>query len=84
MNLKGMQQRRSTQPGTVMGLDDAEMALTIVDLERTLSVVYTAPVRSYDLLCELQSAASMIMDRTECEALVRELEGGERGRRFAA
>jgi len=67
-----------------MGLDDTEMALTMVDLQRTVSVAYNAPIRSYDLLSELQSAASMIMDRAECEALVRELEAGARQRGLAA
>ena len=67
-----------------MGLDDAEMALTMVDLEKTVQVNYQAPVGSYDLLCELQSAASMVMDKAECEALVRELEAIEHRRRIAA
>ena len=67
-----------------MALDDTEMALAMVDLERSVSVAYKAPIRSYDLLCELQSAASMIMDRAECEALVRELEASKRRRGLAA
>lgn len=67
-----------------MGLDDAEMALTMVDLEHAVSVNYPMPIRSYDLLCELQSAASLILDKSECEALVRELEAAERTRRVAA
>jgi hypothetical protein len=84
MNLKSMQQRKSAQPGTMMTLDDAEMALEMVDLENNCTVVYAAPEESYDLLSELQSAASLIMDRAECEMLVRELAAGQRSARIAA
>jgi hypothetical protein len=85
MNLKSMQQRKSAQPGTLMILDDAEMALEMVDLEKNISITaYAAPVQSYDMLAELQSAASLIMDKAECEALVRELEAAQRPHRVAA
>jgi hypothetical protein len=84
MNITGMQQRNTPQPGTMMDLDDAEMALAMIELQKTVSVTYDAPIRSYDLLCELQSAASLIMDKAECEALVRELEAAERPHRIAA
>lgn len=67
-----------------MTLDDAEMALEMVDLQTSTTVVYSAPIDSYDLLSELQSAASLIMDKTECEALMRELEGMQRPSRVAA
>jgi len=84
MNLKSMQQRKAAQPGTMMTLDDAEMALELVSLQKSTTVLYTAPVDSYDLLSELQSAASLIMDKAECEALVRELEAMQRPTRVAA
>jgi hypothetical protein len=84
MKVKGMEQRKTSQPGTMMTLDDAEMALAMIELEKTVSVTYDAPIRSYDLLCELQSAASLIMDKAECEALVRELEAAQRPHRIAA
>jgi hypothetical protein len=84
MNLKSMQQRKSAQPGTMMTLDDAEMALEMVDLQNRITVQYAAPIESYDLLSELQSAASLIMDRSECEALMRELEALQRPIRVAA
>lgn len=74
MNLKSMQQRKSAQPATTMVLDDAEMALEMVALEGSVSTTYVVPVMSTDLLAELQSAASLIMDKEECEALMRELE----------
>jgi len=79
-----MQQRKAAQPGTMMTLDDAEMALELVSLQKSTTVLYTAPVDSYDLLSELQSAASLIMDKAECEALVRELEAMQRPTRVAA
>ena len=62
MNLKSMQQRKSAQPAKPMVLDDAEMALAMIDLENSVSTTYAAPVMSTDLLAELQSAASLIMD----------------------
>ena len=74
MTLKSMQQRKSAQPAKAMVLDDAEMALAMIDLENSVSTTYAAPVMSTDLLAELQSAASLIMDKEEFEALVRELE----------
>jgi hypothetical protein len=41
-------------------------------------------MQSTDLLAELQSAACLIMDKDECEALVRELEAMQRPTRVAA
>lgn len=84
MTMKSMQQRKSAQPGTMMVLDDAEMALEMIALENATSVTYAAPVQSTDLLAELQSAASLIMDKDECEALMRELEAMQRPARVAA
>jgi hypothetical protein len=84
MNLKSMQHRKSAQPGTMMVLDDAEMALEMIALENGSSVTYAAPMQSTDLLAELQSAACLIMDKDECEALVRELEAMQRPTRVAA
>ena len=84
MNLKSMQQRKTAQPGTMMMLDDAEMALEMIALENKCTVAYAVPEQSYDLLCELQSAASMIMDKAECEALLRELDALQRPTRIAA
>ena len=84
MNLKSMQQRKSAQPGTMMVLDDAEMALEMVALENSVSTTYVTPVMSTDLLAELQSAASLIMDKEECEALMRELEAMQHSARIAA
>jgi hypothetical protein len=68
-----------------MMLDDAEMALELIDLAQTTTVQDAPqpprpPVKSADLLTELYSAASMIMDREECEALVREIEQAQRAR----
>jgi hypothetical protein len=41
-------------------------------------------VQSTDLLAELQSAASLIMDKEECETLMRELEAMQPPARIAA
>ena len=41
---------------------------------------HAAPIQSVEFLTELYSAASMIMDREECEAMVRELEEAHDGR----
>ena len=84
MNLKSMQQRTSAQPGKTMVLDDAEMALELISLENSISTTYAVPVMSTDLLAELQSAASLIMDKEEFEALTRELEAAQRSHRLAA
>jgi hypothetical protein len=84
MSLKNMQQRKSAQPGTIMVLDDAEMALEMIALQNSVSTTYGVPVMSTDLLAELQSAASLIMDKEECEALVRELDAMRQPARIAA
>lgn len=42
------------------------------------------PIESTELLQELTSAASMIMDREECEALIREIDVASRTRVLAA
>jgi hypothetical protein len=64
----------------VMMLDDPEMALELTDFANTTTLkdgrwVSAPPARllSPDFLTELHSAASMIMDREECEALQSEL-----------
>ena len=84
MKLKSIQRRTSAQSGTVVGLDDAEMALSLIDLQKNSRVDYVQPVRSYDFLRELQSAASLIMDKSECEALVAEIEASSQHHRVAA
>lgn len=73
------------QDREVMMLDDAEMALDLIELAQTTKLkdhphAPKAPIQSAELLTELYSAASMIMDREECEALVREIEQAQRNR----
>jgi hypothetical protein len=75
---------RFQQDREVMMLDDAEMALELIELAQTTNLkdaprAPAAPIQSADFLTELYSAASMIMDREECEALVRELEQAQGG-----
>jgi hypothetical protein len=71
----------------VMMLDDAEMTLDMIELAQTTQLkdsaptrVVDAPIQSMEFLTELYSAASMIMDRAECEAMVRELEQAQGNR----
>jgi hypothetical protein len=70
---------RFRQDPEVMMLDNVEIALELSDLAQTTTVQdsphpFAPPIESADLLTELYSAASMIMDRAEYEALVREIE----------
>jgi len=78
MRLARVQKPRFQQKRAVMSLDDAEMALNLIDLAQTTQVsephcMSPEQVMSPDFLTELYSAASMIMDRDECEALQKEL-----------
>ena len=78
MKLTRGQKPRFQQNRAVMALDDAEMALNLIDLAQTTEVseLRRAPAKrvlSPDFLTELYSAASMIMDRAECDALQKEL-----------
>ena len=78
MRLARVQKPRFQQKRAVMSLDDAEMALNLIDLAQTTQVseshcMSAEQVMSPDFLTELYSAASMIMDRDECEALQKEL-----------
>lgn len=78
MRLNRGQKPRFQQKRAVMVLDDAEMALNLIDLANTTEIeeprsAPAKPVLSPDFLSELFSAASMIMDREECEALQKEL-----------
>lgn len=74
----------------VMMLDDAEMALSLLDLansKTTLADPRRAPVQpevSPDLLAEYASAASLIFDRAEAEAIAMELASALRQHSVAA
>ena len=74
-----VKQRRFEQTRELMQLDDAEMALSLVELAETTSVTDASkksatPGMSYDALVEFASAASMIMEKDEYMALARELD----------
>ncbi len=79
MKLTRGQKPRFQQTRAVMVLDDAEMALNLIDLAHNpeVSEPRRVPAKqlvlSPDFLTELYSAASMIMDRDECEAMQKEL-----------
>ena len=80
-----VEQPRFDQPREMMMLDDAEMALQLSELadmpeaapaKRPVAAekrVPAPPMQYNDFLVELQAAASMIMDRKDCEALALEL-----------
>jgi hypothetical protein len=71
------------QSRSLMMLDDAEMALQMNDLTGEVviseprrvpaSVRPAAPMQLNDFLTELYAAAGMIMDRSECDALAKEM-----------
>jgi hypothetical protein len=70
-------------------MHDAEMAVQLSDLGKTSTVgnrtqTPTPPGPSPELLNELYSAASMIMSREECEALLKQVDLPKRSRPVAA
>lgn len=74
-----VEKTRFEQTREVMMLDDAEMALSLLDLAdtRTIADPRRAPVQpleSPDLLVEYAAAASLILDRAEAEAIAQELQ----------
>ena len=82
-----VEKSRFQQPRSIMMLDDAEMALTMIDLAQTTDLADSrssravsapqpsalAPVSSAEFLAEFRSAASLIMDREEIEAMELEI-----------
>lgn len=80
-----VEQPRFDQPRDMMMLDDAEMALQMNELAELPSVSparrpvasqkspAAPPMQLNDFLTELYAAASLIMDREECDALVQEM-----------
>jgi hypothetical protein len=67
------QQRRPKHSIELVNLDEAEMTMKLAELDLTAEVEAVMPLSAYDWLSELNSAASMIMDREEREALAKEL-----------
>jgi hypothetical protein len=82
MKPRPVEQPRFEQPRTLMSMDDAEMALTLIDLAATTTLADTrrTPAKraqttlTYDAVEEFRSAAGMIMDEAEIEAAIKELE----------
>jgi hypothetical protein len=80
-----VEQPRFDQPRSIMMLDDAEMALQMNELAELAPAALpkrpaaaqkspAAPAMQLnDFLTELYAAASLIMDREECDALVQEM-----------
>jgi hypothetical protein len=61
-----------------MALDDAELTLELIGLPEITAFMDprrapAAPTLSPEWLTELHSAASMVMDREECEAIAKEI-----------
>ncbi|MDP9052399.1 MAG: hypothetical protein M3O31_17005 [Acidobacteriota bacterium] len=81
-----LEQPRFEQPRAVMMLDDAELAFTLVDLAETTNLAdaprtpVTAakqpepPALSSDAFSELRSAACLVLDPEEAEALQKVLD----------
>jgi hypothetical protein len=68
-----MPQRLQDHSRELVNLDDAEMMLELMALDPMISVAVPETMAAADWLTELNSAASMIMDREEREALAQEL-----------
>jgi hypothetical protein len=87
-----VQKPRFNQNSTVSGLDDAEMTLELTELALTTNLKDQTVRRlpsarstvSPDFLLEMVSAASMIMDRAEIEAMMKEIELATRPHPVAA
>ena len=81
---------RFQQNRAVMMLDDAAMAMELIDLAQTTELkdnsgqAPSVPLAASDFLSELCSAASMIMDREECEAMAQEIEMARQAHPVAA
>jgi hypothetical protein len=73
-------------------MDDAEIALELTELAQTTNLKdqtvrrlpSAKPAISPDFLLEMYSAASMIMDRAEIEAMMKEIEQATRPHSVAA
>ncbi|HEX9201974.1 MAG TPA: hypothetical protein VF865_20630 [Acidobacteriaceae bacterium] len=78
-----VEQPRFVQPTEIMMLDTPEITLQLGELAQTTSIrdpkaAPVPPVHLADFYTELWSAASMIMDREECEAMAKEFEMAQR------
>lgn len=75
-----VEKTRYEQTRDVMMLDDAEMALSLLDLADTKTAMVdprrapVQPVPSPELLAEYASAACLILDRAEAESIAQELQ----------
>jgi hypothetical protein len=82
MRVVPVQKPRFNQNRKVTVLDEAEMTLELTELAQTTNLKDKSvsrlpsarPAISPDFLLEMYSAASMIMDRAEIEAMMKEIE----------
>ena len=73
-----VQQRHINQKTELMVMDDAEMALNLIELAQTTSFSDrrrspAQPIWNPEAKVEFASAASLILDREECIAIEKEL-----------
>ena len=84
MRLVSVEQPRVKVSRELMMLDDAEMAFQLNEIAEiapmsqqkrpvAVSRPATQPMQLNDFLTELYAAASLIMDKAECDALTKEL-----------
>jgi len=84
-----VQQRHINQKTELMVMDDAEMALNLIELAKTTSLSDrrrspAKPIWNPEANVEFASAASLIFDREECIALEKELAAALRHHPVAA
>jgi len=84
---------RFRQDRSVMMLDDAEMALELIDLAETTDLkdvrptapaATVAPSQPANLLAEVYTVARYLLDDEQCDALAREIEFNQRTPHVAA
>lgn len=81
--------RRIARPCALMMLDDTEMALQLATLAESTTIADTRraptpPIESEEVRREFHSAALLVLDRDEAEALEKELEEALRPRTVLA
>lgn len=79
-----IQQYRPKHARSLVNLDEAEMTLELLELDMTAVTAPPATMISYDWLSELNSSASMILDREEREAMAKEIEMATKSHPVAA
>jgi hypothetical protein len=81
-----IKQRPANQTKAYLNLDEAEMALSLLDetVPDDRRLAFTPARMSNEALCEFRSAASLILEKHEIEALEQEFRLGPPRHRVAA